>query len=142
MDTINEILPPLCYTILNYGDSYHVMNGKYAGQFRNMYWKVKENLSTSSTDINDNSFYIMHIKDEIYTKISNQNINQVLNYKNTRPSWYLQSNGYIATTMRHDRTQIYLHQLIMDVHDEDLTNFEKTVDHINNDKLDNRRENL
>ena len=30
----------------------------------------------------------------------------------------------------------------MDVHDEDLTNYEKTVDHINRDKLDNRRENL
>jgi len=30
----------------------------------------------------------------------------------------------------------------MDVHTEDLTDFEKTVDHINRDKLDNRRDNL
>ena len=37
---------------------------------------------------------------------------------------------------------MYLHQLIMNIHNEDLTNYEETVDHINNDKLDNRRENL
>ena len=101
-----------------------------------MYWKVK--------DDNDNIYYLMHIKDDIYTKISKKDINKVLNVYNVRPGWYLNNNGYIGTTIRiNDKTyNIYLHQLIMDVHDEDLTSYERTVDHINQDKLDNRSENL
>jgi hypothetical protein len=86
----------------------------------------------------------MHIKDNIYTKISNEDIDKVLNYNNIRPSWHLNATGYITSHINNSKTKIfmYLHQYIMDVHDEDLTNYEKTVDHINNDKLDNRRENL
>jgi hypothetical protein len=35
-----------------------------------------------------------------------------------------------------------MHQLVMNVHEIDLTSFEHTVDHINRDKLDNRNSNL
>ena len=130
----SDIFPePLNYTILEYGSPYHITNGKYAGQYRNMYWKVKDkNLI----------YYIMHIKDNIYTKISSNDINKVLFFKNDRSSYYIHSNGYIATTTNSDRLFYYLHQLIMDVHDEDLSDYKKTVDHINHDKLDNRKENL
>lgn len=123
------------YIILSEGEPYHIKDGKFAGQFRNMYWKVKDNNIT---------YYLMHIKDDIFTKISKRDIKKVLLINEKRPSWYIGNNGYICTTLRinGDKSFIYLHQLIMDVHDEDLTNFEKTVDHINCDKLDNRRDNL
>lgn len=49
-------------------------------------------------------------------------------------------NGYVCCTIK-DKVY-YLHQVIMNVHDEDLTSLERTVDHINCDKLDNRKENL
>ena len=128
----NKFNAPENYEILKDGTSHLIKEGKYANQYRNMYWKVK--------DKDDNTYYIIHIKDNIYTKISKRDINKVLNFKDIRPIWYLQNNGYIATTIHNNSKQkvYYLHQLIMDVHDENLTNFEKTVDHINRDKATRR----
>jgi hypothetical protein len=133
---IDNFNPPSEYTVLKSGLSYKVTEGKFAGQYRNMYWKVR--------DSNDLTYWIMHIKDDIYTKFSKRDINKVIDFCGIRPSWYLNANGYIGSTIRVNNQvhNIYLHQLIMDVHDEDLTNLEKTVDHINQDKLDNRRQNL
>jgi hypothetical protein len=136
MNNNNSVfIPPKGYNILKYGEPHTIIKGKFAGQFRNMYWKVK--------DKNDNTYYMMHITDNIYTKISKRDINKVLEFKSIRPSWYLHSNGYIATTVRTSNTKFYyLHQLIMDVHDDDNTDFQNTVDHINMDKMDNRHSNL
>jgi len=125
---------PQGYTILKYGTSHKITHGKYSEQYRNMYWKVQ--------DCNNDKYYLMHITKNIYTKISKTDISKVLNYNDKRPFWYFNPNGYIATTISNDREFLYLHQYIMDVHNEDLTDFEKTVDHINRDKLDNRRDNL
>ena len=130
----SDIFPePENYIILEYGDPYKILAGKYSGQYRNMYWKIKDN---------NLIYYIMHIKDNIYTKISLEDIMKVLYFKKERSSYYIHSNGYIATTVNSDRHFYYLHQLIVDVHDENLSDFTKTVDHINHDKLDNRHENL
>ena len=131
----SSFTPPKSYDILKYGEPYSITKGKFAGQFRNMYWKVK--------DKNDDTYYMMHIIDNIYTKISKRDINRVLLLDGIRPTWYLHDTGYIASTTRTaDRNFYYLHQLIMDVHDEDNSDYEKTVDHINRDKLDNRQCNL
>ena len=132
----NIFNPPKDYEILEDGESQLIKEGSCAGEYRNMYWKVK--------DKNNNIYYIIHIKDDIYTKISINDINKVLNFKNIRPIWRLFNNGYVCCTININKKQkvYYLHQVIMDVHDEDLTNYERTVDHINQDKLDNRYENL
>jgi hypothetical protein len=123
-------------TILKIGTPKLIISGAYAGQYRNMYWKVKDNQNIE--------YYIMHINDNIYTKFSIKDKNIVLNFNNERPTWYLHSGQYIASMFSKDNKKItvYLHQYIMDVHFEDNTNMKKTIDHINRDKLDNRRENL
>jgi hypothetical protein len=130
-----KIIPPLNYKILFEGEPYYVKEGKFAGQHRNMYWKVQDNNLT---------YYLIHIKDDIFTKVSKRDIKKILLLNDKRPSWYIGANGYVCATIRNNDIKkfIYLHQLILDVHDEDLTSFEKTVDHINCDKLDNRRDNL
>ena len=40
-----------------------------------MYWKVK--------DKDNNTYYMIHIKDDIYTKISKRDINKILNFKDS-----------------------------------------------------------
>lgn len=129
-NTPNFKTPQNC-EILTLGTPLLISKGHYAGQYRNMYWKVKNN---------NKVYYLIHIKDEIYTKISESDIDKVLKLNDVRPSWYLHENGYIGATVK--RKMVYLHQVIMNVHDEDLTSLERTVDHINGDKLDNRKENL
>jgi uncharacterized protein YeeX (DUF496 family) len=56
--------------ILEYGTPYCIQSGRYSDQFRNMYWKVLDN--------NNDVYYLMHIKDKIYTKISCNDINKIL----------------------------------------------------------------
>jgi hypothetical protein len=53
-------------------------------------------------------------------------------------SWYFQS-GYAATSIggRKNKKMIYMHRLIMGITDNKIR-----IDHINHDKLDNRKQNL
>ena len=123
-------------TILETGTPKLITIGCNAGEYRNMYWKVK--------DTENNIYYMMHINNELYTKFSVESKDTVLKYNNERPTWYVHSSQYIASMFLKDdkKLTIYLHQYIMDVHFEDNTNMKKTIDHINRDKFDNRRENL
>jgi len=130
----NEFKSPENLEIIDEGSSIKILEGKYAGQYRNMYWEIKSK----------ENYMVMHVKDDIYTKFSKKDLKKVFNISDKRPVWYLHENGYIATTLRigQETYFYYLHQLILDQHDQDNTDMKNTVDHINQDKLDNRRENL
>jgi hypothetical protein len=132
-----EFNKPLNVKILKKGKPKLATIGSIAGQYRNMYWRVLD-------ESTNKEYYIMHINDETYTKFSIEDKNKILDFDGERPSWYLHSNVYIATMLPYNNTKktVYLHQYLMDVHFEDNTDMEKTVDHINRDKFDNRRENL
>lgn len=127
---------PQNVTILENGTSKLITSGAQAGKERNMYWKVKDN--------QNNEYYIMHINENTFTNFSIKSLGKVLNYEGIRPCWYQNLNGYIASSFKinGDKKCVYLHQYIMDVHFEDNSSMKKTVDHINRDKMDNRRENL
>ena len=131
-----KIKEPENVSILEIGSPKLINIGSHAGEYRNMYWKVKDN--------QNNEYYIMHIIDKIYTKFSIKDYYKVMNYEGDRPTWYMHSSLYIASmfTKNDKKVTVYLHQYIMDVHFEDNSNMKKTIDHINRDKLDNRRENL
>jgi len=132
----DNIIQPKEVEIISEGTPTHITEGAYAGEYRNMYWKVKNNKKEI--------FYMMYIKEDVYTKFSLKDLDKVIDFNGTRPTWCLSNNGYIScrTKSYEDRKFCYLHQYIMNTHDKDNTNYEETVDHINQDKLDNRRENL
>ena len=66
-----------------------------------------------------------------YALVSWEDVNHVLGY-----TWWLDGAGYVCTF--HPPYNVKLHRLVMDLKRDDG----KIVDHINHDKLDNRRENL
>jgi hypothetical protein len=122
--------------IISSGEPFQIAEGPSAGEKRNMYWKVEEN---------ENIFYLMEIENRnVFTKFSTEDLDKVLHINNKRCTWRLSQNGYITCKdYSLDKKQcVYLHQVIMDQHDKDNTDYKNTVDHINQDKLDNRRENL
>lgn len=63
------------------------------------------------------------------TKVDNEDYNRLVKYK-----WWLHSRGYVAGYV--DKKRVYMHRLIMG------TPKGMDTDHINHNKLDNRRKNL
>jgi hypothetical protein len=59
-------------------------------------------------------------------------------------SWHRISNNYIATSFNHDqkRKSLYLHNLVMNRHDFLGKGQAQSIDHINRNGFDNRKENL
>ena len=131
-----QINDPENVEILKRGKPKIITGGALFGQEKNHYWKVK--------DAENNKYYIMHIIDDVYTKFSIEDKEKVFNFNNVRPTWYLHNTGYITSSIHNQEKKItlYLHQYIMNSHFENNSDMKKTVDHINRDKLDNRRENL
>lgn len=129
---IDNIL--LKYEILEFGKPILIKYGKSSSEYRNMYYKVKNRITN---DIH----YIMNIKQEnndLYTKFSCEDLDKVLTRNKV---YYINGDGYISIMI--NKKSYYLHQLIMNIHDIiEYNEIETTIDHINRDKLDNRRENL
>jgi len=119
----------------------HVVSlGKYAGKSFNPYYLV--------TDVSGNQYYISHANCDNGTdcvfKFSIEALDKFLKFKDyDNPSWYVGKNGYVATTVA--SKSVYLHQHLLDYYGQQ-TNPDLhrglSVDHINQDKLDNRLTNL
>lgn len=137
-----DIEEPKNVQILEKGKHIKITEGKFSGQIRNMYWKVK--------DKNSNLYYLMSCKDlnknTVYFKFDINLLDKVLNaYEGKRHVWHSDKNGYVKTTyIDSDGIKInrYLHQHLMNYYGNGLNKNTKTIDHINRDKLDNRLENL
>lgn len=132
------------YELIDFNFGHQVKLGKYAGKYFNPYALVKDNVTNEQ-------FYICHANGDNDTecvfKFEAGSLNKVLRFdvdSPVSPSWYLMSNGYIATTVKGKIR--YLHQHIMDYHGQQSAesglNPELSVDHINKNKLDNRLSNL
>lgn len=98
----------------------------------------------------DNSmYYELEIK-RGKCKISYESLPKILHIKNEefnwdfKPSWFIHNTGYIMCTIPASETNesgnnIYMHRYLMDEYSNDR---QKTIDHKNQDKTDNRLENL
>ena len=100
---------------------------RYKGQEKNKYWFVL-NLETNE------KYYLMQCKN-VLTKIDIESIEKVIDHNYC---WYICKNGYIASNK--DEGSIYLHAFLMN-HSGNGKG-QDSVDHINQDKLDNRLCNL
>ena len=115
-------------TIINYYEGHEATIGKNAGKDNiNPYYLIE--------DFNKNKYYVIQLTNENFTIISPESLSTVKKY-NT--SWYLRQNGYVTGTV--DGKVLYLHQYLLNHHGNGKGQL--SIDHINQNKLDNRLENL
>lgn len=101
--------------------------GKYTGIEKNKYWSVL-NIETNE------EYYIMNCGNKL-VKIDFDSIDKITNIKN---SWYYCKIGYIYS--KFIKKQISMHCFLMNRSGEEIDKL--SVDHINQNKLDNRLLNL
>jgi len=103
--------------------------GRFSGIEKNEYWLVKDKKTNEE-------FFLMDCGNKILTKIDKNSINKIVENKRC---WTNCVNGYI-TTVNDEGKQIYMHQFLMNHYGNGKG--QNSVDHINQDKLDNRLCNL
>ena len=131
----NEIFTKIGFNdfeLLEYNEGHRVNKGKKSGKIFNPYWKVK------NINIQNDSFYVMFCEPDCLCYFSETDFDKIMKQNDKMPTWFVGRNGYVAA--RIGKRNLYMHQIIMNFYD--LEDRKKSVDHINRNKLDNRKCNL
>lgn len=124
--------------IISSHPGHFVTQGCSFGKLKNAHWLVRD-----KNDKDKKEYYIMFCEVNSYTYFSKDDYNDVINpLPDIYQTWYLHKNGYIETkTYKGNHCNTYLHQAICKKYNvKERDNL--SVDHINQNKLDNRHTNL
>lgn len=122
------------YEILKYFNGHIPSLGTSANQERNPYMLIKDKNTNEE-------FYGMFCEEDAITYFSKESLDLV---KNNYTWYHHKDTGYILGSVKinNEHKRLYLHQLIMDHYGNTITKGNLSVDHINQNKLDNRLTNL
>lgn len=129
MSILNKIFEN--YQVIDSFDGKISSKGRFTGIEKNEYWLVKDKKT-------DEEFFLMECGNKILTKIDKESINKIIDNKR---AWTHCNNGYISS-VNNEGNHVYMHAFLMNHYGNGLEKGALTVDHINQDKLDNRLCNL
>ena len=127
--------------VLSKDDGLYVRSGRYAGSYKNFCYLIE------NTETNEKYYKMTCNPDNTRcTTLSIDDVKLLKNYKPYTPIWTVQlGNGYAYAKDPTTKVNMTLHSFIIknkDPNDEKINDKKYSIDHINRDKLDNRRENL
>jgi len=122
-----------------YFQGHYKNNGNDAYNIKNPYWKINED----DNDENNQEYYLMYCDPDTFLKLDEKSLNAIFEYEkfnnfSNKITFYKHTNGYISSHCNN----LYIHQIIMNLHGQGKGTNNLSVDHINRDPLDNRSTNL
>jgi hypothetical protein len=124
------------YDIIDYIDGHYSTLGQSAYKIKNCMWKINEN---------DKEYLLVYCEKDTLFKICNESYNKILEYETTigkKLTWYKASNGYIQAHNLVDKKNYYIHQIITGCYGNGQGTKNISVDHIDQNPLNNSWENL
>ena len=119
------------YNIIGYELGHYADNGKDAYIMKNPIWKIKEN---------DKEYLLMYCEKDTICKLCPNSYQKILDYEeilNKKITWYKHQNGYILCS-----SSLYIHQAITGCYGNGKGTKNISVDHIDQNPLNNTLENL
>jgi hypothetical protein len=135
----NEIVNK--YNIIEYIQGHYSTLGQQAYKIKNCLWKIKEN---------EKEFLLMYCEQNTLCKLCSESYKKIIDFEvknnsNKKMTWYKTSNGYIQSHTTYalgDHKVYYIHQVITGCYGNGKGTKNISVDHIDQDPLNNSLENL
>jgi len=120
------------YKIIEFNQGHYKLVGKHAYSYKNPFWKI----------INENNVEIilMYCEKDTLCKLCQTSYQKILDYErenNIKITWFLSVNGYIT-----GNNKLYIHQIITGCFGNGKGTLNTSVDHIDQDPLNNTWDNL
>jgi hypothetical protein len=121
------------YEIIEYKRGHYLTMGQDANVMKNPIWRIKEN---------EKKYLLMYCEKDTICKICPESYQKIINYENNsnngnKITWFKLQNGYIMGS-----NNLLIHQVIMDCYGNGKGTKNISVDHIDQDPLNNTLENL
>ena len=128
------------YNINEYIDGHYSNVGCDSNKMKNPLWKVIDKIS-------DKEYMLMYCEKETIIKLCSQSYKKILEFENlnnkaNKITWYKHSNGYIQGRCSIDKKYYYIHQIITECYGNGKGTKIMSVDHIDQDPLNNTYDNL
>jgi hypothetical protein len=125
------------YNILVYQEGHYQTMGQDANIMKNPIWKILEN---------EKEYVLMYCEKDTICKLCAISYQKIIDYEinennGKKLTWYKHRNGYIITHLTNEKL-LYIHQIIMECYGNGKGTKLISVDHIDQDPLNNSYENL